>query len=231
MDLLSALQWADTAFPSGRYTLSHGLEGLVADGIVGKCDHTTLTQVASDMVRHAFGPVDLTAHFCSWRARSVPEIIRIDAHVDAARPTTAARKGSIRVGKQMLFMAAQLGLDDELLAAYTSAVESRAATNRYARGHGPVVMALVHRAGGQDAETAAQIEAYGFIAAIASAAVRLQVTDFIGAQRLIASLRPSVHAAINTAREQSIADIGACTPVLDIAAARHETASARLFIT
>lgn len=231
MELFSALQWADTAFPSGRYTLSHGLEGLVAEGVVGKRDTRGLQKVTEDMLRYSFGPVDLAAHFRTWETSELTEIVRIDATVEAVRPTFSARRGSVRVGKQMLLMASQLGLTDDALDAYSAAVASRDPAHRDARGNSPVAMALIHRASGQDAHSAAQVEAYGFVASIASAAVRLQVADFIEAQQLIANLRTAVAEVIKQAESTALTDIGACTPLLDIASARHETAAARLFIT
>lgn len=226
-----ALQWSDTAFPSGRYTLSHGLEGLVAEGIVGKRDEAALATVTEDMLRYSFAPVDLAAHFRTWEQDSVAGIMRIDAMVHAARPTFSQRRGSVRVGKQMLFMARELGLDDDTLRAYSKAVSSPDASSRLAYGHSPVVMALIHRSAGLDSDEAAQAEAFGFVSAVASAAVRLQVADFVGAQRLIRQLAPVVTEVVETSRTIGTDDIGACTPLLDIASARHETAAARLFIT
>lgn len=229
--LYRALQWSDTAFPSGRYTLSHGLEGLVAEGIVGKRDEEALANVAEDMLRYSFAPVDLAAHFRTWEQDSLAGIVRVDAIVHAARPTYSQRRGSVRVGKQMLFMARHLGLDDKPLFSYSKAVSSRDAADHMAHGHSPVVMALIHRAAGLTSDQAAQVEAFGFVSAVASAAVRLQVADFVGAQRLIGQLAPVVTQVIEDSRTVAIDDIGSCTPLLDIASARHETAEARLFIT
>lgn len=231
LSFYQALQWSDTAFPSGRYTLSHGLEGLVTEGIVGKRDETALATIAEDMLRYSFAPVDLAAHFRTWEQDSLASTMRIDAMVHAARPAFSQRRGSVRVGKQMLLMARELGLDDDALRAYSKAVTSRDVTNHMARGHSPVVMALIHRAAGLTPEEAAQAEAFGFVSAVASAAVRLQVADFVGAQRLIGQLAPVVTEVIEASQAIAVDDIGACTPVLDIASARHETAAARLFIT
>lgn len=225
-NLFTALQWADTAFPSGRYTLSHGLEGLVAAGIVGKRDLETLQRVAAEMVRYSLAPVDLAAHFCTWKAATVEEILKVDAAVTAARPTLSQRKGSVRVGKQMLIMASNLGVEDQLLGAYHSEVVAKRAD-----GNQAVAAALVHRGLGQTVRSAAVVEAFGYVASLSSAAIRLQVTDYIGAQQLTARLEPVVEEAIDIAEQTPVEHIGACTPIADIAAACHETAAARLFIT
>ncbi len=231
MNLLGALQWADTAFPSGRYTLSHGLEGLLAAGVVEKRDAVGLARVAEDMLRYAFAPVDLVAHFHAWEATEIAQLTNIDGLVHACRPTFAQRRGSTRVGRQMLLMASNLSLSDDLLDHYRAAVSSQRPEFHHAHGHSCVVMSLIHRQLGLSAEEAAQVESYGFIAAVTSAAVRLQLLDYIEAQQVNQHLSDCVAEVIAGARAMPLSDIGACTPLLDIAAARHETAPARLFIT
>ena len=225
-NLFTALQWADTAFPSGRYTLSHGLEGLVAEGIVVKRDLETLQIVAEEMVRYSLAPVDLAAHYCAWNAGTVKELLEVDAAVTAARPTQSQRKGSVRVGKQMLIMAENLGVSDPLLGEYHAEVKAKRAD-----GNQSVAAALVHRGLGQTVRSAAIVEAFGYIASLSSAAIRLQVTDYVGAQQLTSRLQPVVEEAIAIAERTPVEHIGACTPLVDIASARHETAAARLFIT
>ena len=63
--LLLTLQLTDSSFPSGLYTLSHGLEGLVQRGEV---DAATVAPVLHGMLRHSVGPGDATALALAWRA-------------------------------------------------------------------------------------------------------------------------------------------------------------------
>ena len=69
--LLAALQLADSAFPSGAYTLSHGLETLIEDGIVRDVDDIGRCLRANLMGRAARG--DLAALLAVHRAAE-PEV-------------------------------------------------------------------------------------------------------------------------------------------------------------
>ena len=60
---LSALQWTDTAFPSGMYTLSHGLEGL------SQChwlDSASLTDTVRELITGVVAPTDGIAAALAW---------------------------------------------------------------------------------------------------------------------------------------------------------------------
>ena len=56
--LLGSLQLADSFFPGGGYTLSHGLESYAEEGLL---DAASLTAIASDLIRHSLGPSDAIA--------------------------------------------------------------------------------------------------------------------------------------------------------------------------
>ena len=66
--LITTLQWTDSAFPSGLYTLSHGLEGLAQQGVATK---DSLDDVVSGLLRHSIGPSDATAT-CRYWSYSAP---------------------------------------------------------------------------------------------------------------------------------------------------------------
>ncbi|MBB1014787.1 urease accessory protein, partial [Dietzia schimae] len=65
--LLLALQFTDSSFPSGMYTLSHGLEGLrqlgaveggaVKDGAGAR----SVAEAVHGILRHSAGPAEATA--------------------------------------------------------------------------------------------------------------------------------------------------------------------------
>ncbi len=238
---LRSLQWADTAFPSGRYTLSHGLEGLMQAGIITKdSSFGDVVDFCQDLLVWSFMPVDLAAHFRVWEVldkqkmdqaaenQAVAQICYIDHLVHISRPGQSTRTGSMRVGKQLLFMAEQLGISSPVLDDYGAAVSGQSCPS--AHGHQYISAALIHQAQGLDAVEAAEVESYGFVAAVASAAVRLQLVDFIESQQLIQRCESTISEAIAKAQQLSLDDIGTLTPLLDATSAQHEYASARLFI-
>jgi urease accessory protein len=57
--LLAVLQLSDSAFPSGRYTLSHGLEAFAQAGLLDvPCSAATLEELLADCVRLGVAPSD-----------------------------------------------------------------------------------------------------------------------------------------------------------------------------
>src|SRR6516225_6903919 len=57
--LVTVLQLTDSAFPSGRYTLSYGLEALVQTGhLTVPSERSTLTRLLRDSIRYGAAPSD-----------------------------------------------------------------------------------------------------------------------------------------------------------------------------
>ena len=54
--LLAMLQLADSGFPSGRYTLSHGLESFAQSGALPSPPAPALTELLSNAVRFGYRP-------------------------------------------------------------------------------------------------------------------------------------------------------------------------------
>ncbi|HLH73624.1 MAG TPA: urease accessory UreF family protein [Chloroflexota bacterium] len=100
---LRALQLADTFFPSGAYTLSHGLETAVEDGLVRSPDDLERwlrAQLAFQVI-----PGDAAALVLAWRAAAngrVAEIVAVDHRLEAFRLSLEARDASRKVGRQLL---------------------------------------------------------------------------------------------------------------------------------
>jgi CO/xanthine dehydrogenase Mo-binding subunit len=73
--LLAALQLADSAFPSGAYTLSQGLETLVEDGVVADVGHPIL---ARGRVRYVGEPIALVAAASRAEAEDAVELVHVE---------------------------------------------------------------------------------------------------------------------------------------------------------
>jgi urease accessory protein len=72
---------------------------------------------------------------------------------------------------------------------------------------------------------------YAAIAGIVAAAMKLLRLGQNGAQTLLTEVMSHAPATIDVARRITFDEIGWFNPWLDVAAARHETADARLFIS
>ena len=235
---LSALQWTDTAFPSGMYTLSHGLEGL------SQChwlDSASLTDTVRELITDVVAPTDAIATALAWTwaqewrqfgsatmPASVSETLRIiDEVLLATKPSDNARRGSMRVGKQLLSMA-----DDVLHPAEDTPLGTLISDVRKGNviGNQAIVAGVIHHHNGLSQEMAVSCELFSFAAGACSAAVRLSVADLISAQQVVSEVGSDIAECVQICCDSSVDDIGTLSPALDVACAAHESATARLFI-
>ena len=98
LTLLSALQLADSFFPSGMFTQSHGLEAFVEHG---GCDDARLEALLHSYVRASFGPCEALAARWAARAGSAGDlglVVKFDARLEAAKLSAVGRAVSRRCG-------------------------------------------------------------------------------------------------------------------------------------
>lgn len=219
-DLLIALQHADSAFPSGSFGFSNGIEGLFGLGLPKGRDG--LQQVLIATLRHRWASADRVALVQAYRAGDdLDAICAIDRAVETTILPEPLRVGSRRNGGALL--AAHARLETPGAAALRAAIEGGRAC-----GHLPVVQGAMWRARGMAEETAVAVSGYAAAAGLITAAVRLGRIGAIEAQGVLAAAL----AAVAEAAAEPVppdAEIESFTPWLDIAAARHARAPLRLF--
>src|ERR671914_1624792 len=111
--LLSLLQLSDSAFPSGRYTLSYGLETLVESGhLTVPAESSALVALLGDSIRFGAAPSDGLALACAHRAAGpdgsadLERVTRVDLRLTAVKLPREARDASTRTGRAVLATAA-----------------------------------------------------------------------------------------------------------------------------
>lgn len=235
---LHALTYADSAYPSGRYTLSHGLEGLIQSGRVKGLEQCT--EALLDHLRFMAAPSDGVATAAAGLVQSLDDLVDIDHELSATKVTTELRKASTRVGRQTLIVTGQV---DELMEkseknslydAYLHTLNSRLTP-----GNQAVAVGLVHARGGLAPVQAVETELLGLAVGWSGAALRLRQCDHIGAQYMITRAHPVItelsQQCVDTANEMIEAGdwslLGRAGPGSDLASAAHETAPARLFMS
>ncbi|WP_187438144.1 urease accessory protein UreF [Actinomadura decatromicini] len=223
--LLAQLQLTDSAFPSGLYTLSHGLEGHFQLRAV---DADDLADLVRDLVRAA-GTADAAALALAHRAVTGDDwdaLVETDRRLHAIKLNREQRTASVRTGRQVLDTAAPAF--DSAPAARLSRLVATGATP----GNHAVVVGAVHAGLGVPVRDAVAGDLYAFAASCATAAVRLGRIDFRRAQALLREVRPELVAAADTALAvRDPRDLHASAPAADAVAALHERAEARLFVT
>ena len=101
IDLLTILQHADSAFPSGSFAFSNGIEGLAA--MNAPLDRDGLHNVVAMFLRHRWATSDRVAVALAHRANGdFKQISEIDHAVEAATLAEPLRSGSKRNGSALL---------------------------------------------------------------------------------------------------------------------------------
>ncbi len=239
LPFLQAMTYADSAYPSGRYTLSHGLEGLVqAHRVTGA---GAVQRVLLDHLRHTAAPGDGVATAAAATADAVdPDtLVTIDHELSATKVTHELRRASTRVGRQVLQVTtdveARLGLEQpEPLPSYAAAVAAKQTP-----GNQAVVAGLIHASHGLTPAGAVATELTGLAVGWAGAALRLRQCDHIDAQVIITAAHPviaelaeeCVAVASDLLQSGQWRLLGRASPGSDLGSASHETAPARLFMS
>jgi len=224
MDLLRLLQLTDSGFPTGGYAYSHGLEGMHAMGLVH--DEGDVRAFALAHLHETLGRQELPAAAHAHQAATQSELgalVTLDLLLDALKPVPAFRIASTRIGRQFLHSALPLcpsAIGERYLAAVT---EGEGA------GHHAVAFGAITATAGIDLRNAVTGLAFASLASYVAAAVRLGVIGQGAAQRIVSSLEPALVAAIDTAPQIPLADLGSYTPLIDIAGMRQPQLATRMF--
>jgi urease accessory protein len=219
-NLFTALQQADSAFPSGGFGFSNGIEGMTALGL--SLDRERLQRAMIATLRHRWATYDCIVLVQAYRAGAdIDAIGKIDAEVDKTMLAEPFRNGSRRNGGALLAAHMRLGTP--------GAAELRRHIDAgHAHGHLIVVQGFIWRALGIGLEEAIQVSAYTTAVGLASAAVRLGHIGAIDAQAAIAHSLATIAEETDVLPRQD-AKIESFLPQIEIAAIRHRRSRLRLF--
>lgn len=216
--ILWLLQANDTAYPSGAYAHSFGLEELVETGVV-----STATDLENYLVKQIL-PALLTfeiPYFARAHAAAVEgncnELLALDAELDAWRIPAELRDASRRIGSQRLDLLVQL--DPTPLV-----IEYRQLSPR---SHHLVVTALELAA--VPVSQAARAFAFQTIAGLAAASMKLMRIGQTSCQQIVRRTLVNLGGKIDDSLAQPVD--GWFNPLLEIASLRHARANQRLFIS
>jgi urease accessory protein len=224
--LLGLLQAGDSFYPTGSYAHSFGLEGLVQAGVVR--DRETLRAFLFQSALPALRHVDLPLAAHAWRAFSEPNwdaVGQLCVLSSALKTAREARTASENIGRQRMELAANLRgspLAQEFL---------RRASERGWPCSAPIAAALEGHALGAPLTAVLTGVTYSSVAALLSAAMKILRLGQNGCQSLLTEALAAAPDLIRAAESTPLTEIGWFNPWLDIAAARHETADARMFIS
>jgi urease accessory protein len=221
------LQLADTAFPTGAFAHSLGLEAEHAAG--GLRDEHDLERL---LRRHLAGLAtgDLVAVRAAHAEASSPApdldaLLVLDREIDATRATRETREASRATGERFLIAAVEL-LDDAVLAALHAAVGSGDAP-----GTLPVAWGVACAAVGVPAQDAARAHAFTALSALAAAGQRLVPLGGVATQRALWRAGDAIDDALAISTTVDPSEPCSFVPEIDVRSGQHERQRVRLFIS
>jgi urease accessory protein len=207
--VLDLLQLADSAFPSGAYAHSLGLEALYVDGDGAPNLEAHLRYLLAD----GLGRVELPMVRAAFWAETVAELRELDGLMDVLLPVREWRSASRSIGRGFRRAAARIQ-------PLEAAVE-----------HHPVVFGAVLRT--WDIELLIGLEVYGWqgVRQQLSAAQRLGKIGQSAMQDLLHRLKPAIRQAARDSLAVSRDQMGGFAPRLELAGMAHAHQAARLFLS
>lgn len=216
--LLWLLQANDTAYPSGSYAHSFGLEELVECGVVKSADD--LENFLERQVLPALFTFEIPffarAH-AAVVAGELETLLEIDAELDAWRIPAELRDASRRIGSQRLELLARL--DPTPLVLRYQEISPRS--------HHLVVTAL--ELASLPVGQAARAFAFQAIVALTAASMKLMRIGQTACQQIARRSLVKLGERLDVSLSQPVD--GWFNPLLEIASLRHARAHARLFIS
>jgi urease accessory protein len=222
---LALMQLSDSFFPSGSFTLSHGLESLVqTNQIRTSADVETFLYL---LLHHKVGCSDLVALIHAYRAsvaNDLSEIRRADACLYAQTLIQATREAQRRSG-QALLMVARSTWSDQQLESLQDAIDTRQTIGLH-----PIVFAVVGRAVHLSESDTSLAFLHSFVTGVVGAAIRLGVLGHLGAQTLLSKMATDIETIVQQA-PVSLDEMCSCTPAIDVAQMSHQRLSSKQFAT
>ncbi|MBU8824232.1 urease accessory protein UreF [Mycolicibacterium goodii] len=213
--LLAGIRFGDSAFPSGGFAFSSGLEGACRDGLVR--DERDAAAFAAEQLTCRWHRGDRVLLRMAW---AVDDPVDVDALAEAVATMSVLREASRRAGAATLstFAAIVEGVDN--LTRYRIRVLAGDAP-----GHLPVAQAISFQAAGLTLPTAEAVAAWQVVSGITGAALRLGICGHLGAQRILGDLTAPM---LNVLNREPPTVPATFTAYADIAAQRRRD-GARLF--
>ena len=221
--LIATLQLADSFFPSGTVTLSHGLEAFVAKQPISVREIQTLLE---NYLHGKVTPSDLVVYAHAYRAaemHSVEQLRNVDHHLTSSLWAQDLRQASMRSGRAILHTAGTL-IESPVLQKFRHEVQTG-----FSDGNAVVCFGLVCALWQIPIRTGGLAHLYTFAVSFLGAAMRLGCLGHRETQRILLNLRPQFPALVDEALARELDEMSTFAPLADIRAMQHTYLSVRLF--
>ena len=220
---LSALQQADSAFPSGNFAFSNGMEGIAA--LNGAFDVGAARLYVEATLRHRWVGADRVALLHAFDANvDLDRLALIDRAIEAATLAEPLRLGSRRAGRALLVSHVRLGT-------FGAEVLRTSIDDGCMLGHQATVQGCLWRSLGLSRDQVAAISGYQLVTGMVGAAVRLGRIGALDAQAIVRDVLPIIADLLRDADplDSETLDLQSFVPLAEIASMRGMDAKLRLF--
>ena len=221
---LALMQLSDSFFPSGSFTLSHGLESLAQSGQIPS--EKEFYWFVLLLLHNKVGSSDCVALIHAYRASvadNLEEVRRADFRLYAQTLVREVRDAQRKNGRALLMVARSTWSHPQL----EFLLEEVKSQQMYCLH--PVIFAVVGHAALLDESDTVFAFLHSFITGLCGAAIRLGLIGHLGAQLILKAAAPEVEAVVERAMCASLEDMWSCTPSIDIAQMSHHRLPLRLF--
>jgi urease accessory protein len=221
--LLHLLQISDTAFPTGSFSHSMGLEAFAEAGELESAED--LTKVVGLYLR-SLATSDCVALRAAYGENSLDELFYVDLLLTATKLTRELRMASSATGKRFLVSLSAFGVEDAVLDEFTAAVKAGTSPGNLAVGYGVAAPAL-----GLYLEDVLLAYLYASAASLVAAGQKLIPLGGSAAQRVLFDLWQEIARAAEKSKVVAAQDMYAFSPTIDLHSMLHERQRVRLYIS
>ncbi|MBA2346414.1 MAG: urease accessory protein UreF [Rubrobacter sp.] len=221
--LLLLLQISDSAFPTGSFSHSLGLEAFAGAGELR--DAADLERVVTLHLR-SMATSDCVALRAAYGEDDLDLLFHIDRQLAATKLTRELRAASASTGRRFLASVATLGVEGAAFAEFTDAARSGTTPGNLAVGHGVAASPL-----GADVDDAIHAYLYSGAASLAAAGQKLIPLGGNVAQRALFDLHDEIEEAASKSQEIEVEGMYAFAPEVDVRSMLHERQRTRLYIS
>jgi urease accessory protein len=221
--LLRLLQISDTAFPTGSFSHSMGLEAFVTAGEVGNV--AGLKKLVG-LHLGSLATSDCVALRAAYGETSLEKLFYLDRFLTATKVARELRGASSATGKRFLVSVSALGLEDKVLDEFIAAVKAGDSPGNLAIGYAVAAPAL-----GLELENVLLAYLYSSAASLVAAGQRLIPLGGSAAQRALFDLWEEISHAAGKSGEIAPEEMYAFSPTIDLHSMLHERQRVRLYMS
>lgn len=223
---LHLIQIHDSAFPSGSFAHSFGMETYIQeDAIASESD---LKKFCEMYIRENFASGDaIIANEAYHLAKNgdIEGLVHLENISHAIKLSPETRKGSMMMGRQFLQTVQPLS-EDELLQSWYEKFKSKEVKSHYAVVYGIYTASL-----GVDARSSLETFLYSSITSLVLNAVRAVPLGQMGGVKTVHSLIPVIQETAKIVMESNLDNLDNNSVALEISSMQHEFLHSRLFIS